>query len=149
MSEFQSYQFKAIDKALTNAECKAISSWSSRTEASSRSASFTYHYGNFPKNEEKVLIQYFDAFLYMANWGTRRLMFKFPPSLIDIERLEAYDTTEGDGYHEFDLKMYLKSGFFVVDMYYSPDDGGDGWLEDDPLLEIFVYLLVIYIGIEV
>jgi hypothetical protein len=29
--------------------------------------------------------RYFDAFLYLANWGTRRLMFRFPRALLDAE----------------------------------------------------------------
>ncbi len=133
MSEYQYYQFKAIDKPLTKAEREEISSWSSRTEATNRSASFTYHYGDFPKDEEKVLVQYFDAFLYIANWGDRRLMFKFPLSLVDTEALAMYDTTELGEYGEYDLTISVKSGFVIVDMYYGEDE--NDWLEDDVRLD--------------
>jgi hypothetical protein len=41
-------------------------------------AVFTYQFGDFHGRPEKVLEQYFDAMLYLANWGTKRLMFRFP-----------------------------------------------------------------------
>ena len=34
---------------------------------------------------EKLMERYFDGFLYLANWGTRRLMFRFPHALLDAE----------------------------------------------------------------
>ena len=39
---------------------------------------------------EKVLLKYFDAFLYYANWGTRQLLFRFPAQSIDVEKILAY-----------------------------------------------------------
>jgi len=51
MSEFQIYQFKSIDRLLTDAERKEIGSWSSRTKPTATSATFTYAYGDFPKQK--------------------------------------------------------------------------------------------------
>ena len=78
MSEFQQYQFQTIDRPLTEAQRKEVNSWSSRAAASSTSVTFTYHYGDFSQDEEKVLAEFFDAMLYVANWGTKQLMFRFP-----------------------------------------------------------------------
>ena len=34
--------------------------------------------------------RYFDAFLYLANWGTRRLMFRFPSVFLDAKVARQY-----------------------------------------------------------
>ena len=33
---------------------------------------------------EELMSEYFDIMLYMANWGSRRLMFRIPQELIEI-----------------------------------------------------------------
>jgi len=38
--------------------------------------------------------RYFDAFLYLANWGTRRLMFWLPRGVLDAETAERYRFTD-------------------------------------------------------
>lgn len=37
-----------------------------------------YHWGNFRGAPQEMMASYFDAFLYLANWGTRHLMFRVP-----------------------------------------------------------------------
>jgi hypothetical protein len=38
--------------------------------------------------------RYFDAFLYLANWGTRRLMIRLPRGLLDLGVAERYCTSD-------------------------------------------------------
>ena len=90
MSEYQYYEFQAIERSLTKAEQQEISRLSSRVRLTSRKAIFSYSYGNFPANEEQILAEYFDALFYMANWGTVQLMFKFPISLVNPHEIEQY-----------------------------------------------------------
>lgn len=90
MSEFQLYQFKAVDRPLTTEEQREVGSWSSRTQPTSTSATFSYAYGDFPKDEEKAVETYFDIMLYLANWGTKRLMMRFPKELVDQEAISKY-----------------------------------------------------------
>ncbi|HMQ63165.1 MAG TPA: hypothetical protein PKE06_20950 [Flavilitoribacter sp.] len=92
MSEFQCYQFRSFDRPLTENERHEVSSWSSRAQVSSHSATFIYHYGDFRYSEEKAVEQYFDAMLYFANWGTRRLLLRLPADLVDADALEPYCT---------------------------------------------------------
>ena len=98
MSEFQVYKFRSVDRLLTREEQIEISSWSSRTRATANGATFTYSYGSFRKKEEKVFKEYFDLFLYFANWGTRRLMLKFPIDLVDFKAMQAYDINADHAY---------------------------------------------------
>lgn len=128
MSEFQQYQFQTIDQPLTETQRKEVSSWSSRSSASSTSVTFTYHYGDFPKDEEKVLAEFFDAMLYVANWGTKKLMFRFPKDIVDKDAISQYAIHPK--YAESYLNMYIKDKFIILDINLSDEEGG-GWIDDD------------------
>lgn len=95
--------------------------------ASSTSVTFTYHYGSFKKEEEKVLAEFFDAMLYVANWGTKRLMFRFPKDLVDEEAVRQYAI--GSKYEEIYLSFKKKGKYFILDINFSDDEGG-GWIEN-------------------
>ena len=129
MSEFQLYRFKAIDRPLTEAEKKEVRSWSSRAEVTSTSATFVYHYGDFRKNEEKVVEDYFDAMLYVTNWGTQRLLFRFPLDAFDKRTIEQYVVIAETGYTTH-LDVQKKANCWLLDFYWS-DDEGDGWPEEE------------------
>jgi hypothetical protein len=82
MSEYQYYEFQALDRPLTASEQAYISSLSSRVQLSATNAIFTYSYGDFRGEPKEVLEKCFDIMLYMANWGTRQLMFCFPKTVV-------------------------------------------------------------------
>ena len=90
MSEYQYYEFQAIDRPLSNAEQDEVRALSSRAEVNARSARFVYNYGEFRGDETALMRKYFDAMLYMANWGTRKLLFRFPLESVDRQALQAY-----------------------------------------------------------
>ena len=131
MSEYQFYEFKSIDKPLTSEERKTISNWSSRTQASSHGATFTYHYSDFPKDELKVVEQYFDAMFYIANWGTRRLILKIPNDLIDKKKVKQY-CVEG-------LEVYQNKSVTLIDIYLD-DENNTEWIEGDGMLSSLISL---------
>ena len=78
MSEYQYYEFQTIDRPLTREEQADISQLSSRVQLSSTRAVFTYQYGDFRGDAKRCWLNTFDAMVYLANWGTRQLMFRFP-----------------------------------------------------------------------
>ena len=49
----------------------------------------SYSYGDFRGDESEWMAKYFDAFLYMANWGTHRFMLRLPGSLLPLESVGA------------------------------------------------------------
>lgn len=57
------------------------------TRAHITPASFvnTYEWGSFKGDPRRLVERYFDAFLYLANWGTRELMLRFPARLVDLD----------------------------------------------------------------
>jgi hypothetical protein len=83
MSEFQYYEFVAIDRALSVAEQKRLRAITSRATITSTRLVNTYEWGDFKADPHTLVAKYFDAFLYYANWGTRRLILSVPSSRLD------------------------------------------------------------------
>jgi len=90
MSEYQYYEFRAIDRPLTEEEQRAVSKLSSRVDMSPSHAIFVYNYSDLPASAEDLLARYFDAMFYIANWGSCQLMFRFPKKVIVLEQMQPY-----------------------------------------------------------
>ena len=78
MSEYQYYDFRAIDQALTKAEIAALRSISTRATITSTSFTNHYEWGDLKADPFKLLEKYFDAFVYVTNWGTREFYLRLP-----------------------------------------------------------------------
>ncbi len=83
MSEYQYYEFQAIDRPLSAKEMSELRSYS--TQARITTTSFVNHYewGSFKGDGEVWMEKYFDAFLYLTNWGTHVLKLSLPSRLLD------------------------------------------------------------------
>ena len=90
MSEYQYHEWQALERPLTASEQKVLNGLSSHIDVTSSQAIVTYEWGSFEQKPLEVLAKYFDAYLYTANWGTRRLAFRFPSGLLDIVAIEGY-----------------------------------------------------------
>lgn len=135
MSEYQYYEFQAIDRRLTNEELAAIRKLSSRVELSATKAAFNYSYGSFRGDPLKVLEQYFDALLYIANWGNKQLAFRLPRNAIAIEQLRPY--TFGDE-ESCLLDLLITPQHIILNFYISEE--GYGWIEGAGLLDALTSL---------
>jgi hypothetical protein len=133
MSEYQYYEFQAIDRPLTQEERAAICELSSRVKPTATSASFTYSYGNFRGDPKQVLARYFDIMYYIANWGTQQLMFRFPTSLIDREAIELYCI---DDY----ISLSFVGDWAILDWEFSQEEGFDDWIEGEGILSVLIGL---------
>ncbi len=94
MSEYQYYEFLAIDRPLdvrTQQELRAVSS-SARITATQFVN--TYEWGALRADPRALMASHFDAFLYLTNWGTRQLMFRLPSSALDLDVVSRYCTTD-------------------------------------------------------
>jgi len=94
MSEYQRYEFVTVDRPLTQSQLDAVDGLSSHIEASSTHAFIEYHWGDFKYDPIEVLHDYFDAFLYWANWGSRQLAFRFPHGVLPGDFIKDYDLDE-------------------------------------------------------
>ena len=81
MSEYQYYEFQAIDRPLTAGEMATLRKHSTRARITPTSFVNEYHWGDFKGDPDAWMTKYFDAFLYLANWGTRTFKLRRHPGL--------------------------------------------------------------------
>lgn len=89
MSEYQYYEFAAIDGPVSDEGLRYARGCSSRAEVSRLSWRNVYHFGSF-KGSEATLLKYYDAHFYLANWATARLVLALPEGCLIPEAIEPY-----------------------------------------------------------
>lgn len=90
VSEYQYYEFLAIDRPLDEAEQAEVRSLSTRARITATSFVNEYHWGDFKGDPSLLLERYYDAHLYVANWGTHRLLLRLPGDLLDLDAVDDY-----------------------------------------------------------
>lgn len=85
MSEYQYYEFLAIDRPLTSEEMKSLRALSTRAEITPGSFINHYEWGDFKGNPDELMKRYFDAHVYVANWGTAIFMVRLPLEALSKE----------------------------------------------------------------
>ncbi|MFG3604305.1 hypothetical protein [Micromonospora chersina] len=120
MSEYQYYEFTAVDRPLTDRERAALRSMSTRADITATSFLNTYEWGDFKGDPRKLMERYFDAHLYLANWGTRRLMLRLPKHLLDPAIVAQY--CQGDSASAWTAGTHL-----IIDLHDEDEDGTDEW----------------------
>jgi hypothetical protein len=123
MSEYQYYEFQSLDRPLNSADQTYLRGLSSRASVTATSASFAYNYSDFRGDPEKVLGRCFDMMLYVANFGARRLMFRFPKKLVKPEIFKPYCVK-----HCISVSTTEKS--VVLDISMNGEDYYT-WIDDD------------------
>ena len=121
MSEFQYYEFQAVDRPLTKEQMAELRAISSRATISPNQDVNVYNFGGFGGDPAKLMERYFDGYLYLANWGTREIMLRVPRSLLDLETAGRYCPDE--------WAMARAAGEHVILAYRSEEEDGGGWAE--------------------
>lgn len=122
MSEYQYYDFRAVDKPLTGRQQGELRDLSTRAEITDTEFTNTYDYGDFRGDTDDMMERYFDAFLYLANWGTRQLAFRFPKTVLDLETAKRYCHTDATSVIETDE-------YVILNLDFDRDEADDEWLE--------------------
>ena len=91
MSEYQYYEFQAIDRTLTREKQAELRACSSRARISATHFVNEYHWGNLKGDPMEWMEKYFDAHVYLSNFGSRSLVFRFPLAWIDPEMIWPYE----------------------------------------------------------
>ncbi len=91
MSEYQYYEFQALDRALDREEQAELRAVSSRAAIGPRRFTNEYHWGDFKGNPVEWMKRYFDAHLYLSNFGSRALHLRLPLALVDREAIRPYE----------------------------------------------------------
>jgi hypothetical protein len=126
MSEYQYYEFRAIDRPLTNQEMASLRAISSRARITSTSFVNVYNYGDFRGDSEALIEKCFDAFLYLANWGTHDLMLRLPTRA--FESRECAPFRAGDN-----LRVWCKGEYAIVG--FRADEMQTDWEEGQGLID--------------
>jgi hypothetical protein len=90
MSEYQYYEFQALDRPLTREQMAKLRAVSSRARISPYSFVNEYNWGSFKGDPNKWMDEYFDAFVYFADWGSRWFMVRLPAKVLDLDTVEYY-----------------------------------------------------------
>jgi hypothetical protein len=124
MSEYQRYEFMTVDQPLTRKQLDAVNDLSSHIEASSTHALIEYNWGDFKHDPIEVLREFFDGFLYWANWGSPQLALRFPHGILPGDLIDGYDFD--------DFVTFIKhSDYDILDIHFGEMEGPDEWIEYD------------------
>jgi hypothetical protein len=128
MSEYQYYEFQAIDRPLDRAAREALRSISSRARITATSFTNHYEWGDLKGDPREFMERWFDLHLYLANWGTRRLIMRVPKRFLNRADIDPF-------LRKVDWVEVQTSGDnMIVDIHRDraePDDDwddGSGWL---------------------
>jgi hypothetical protein len=125
MSEYQYYEFQALDWPLTQEQISRLRAYSSRAQITPRSFINEYNWGDFKGNPRQWMEEYFDAFLYYANWGSRQFMLRLPAKLLDPQVAASYCADESFSCHQKNDHIVLSFYAELEDYEWEQDMG---WL---------------------
>ncbi|MBQ1060907.1 hypothetical protein [Micromonospora sp. C41] len=120
MSEYQYYEFTAVDRPLTGRERAELRSLSTRADITATSFVNTYEWGDFKGDPRTLMERYFDAHLYLTNWGTRQLMLRLPKHVLDPATVSQY--CQGDS-----ASAWTTGKHVIIDLHDEDEDGTDEW----------------------
>ena len=127
MSEYQYYEFQAVDRPLDEAARRALRDISTRARITATSFTNTYQWGDLKADPAKLMERWFDLHLHVTNWGTRRLMIRMPKRVLDPQRLDPFLREVED------VSVQTAGDNLILDI--NPvgiepedDDDGTGWL---------------------
>jgi hypothetical protein len=127
VSEYQYYEFVALDRPLTPAEMAELRSISTRAQITPTRFFNEYHWGDLKADPAELLARYFDVHVYFANWGSRRLMFRLPKPAVNLEDLHAY-VPGGPA------TLTVTEHHVVLDLWSESEEPEEEWFEDGQLL---------------
>jgi hypothetical protein len=130
MSEYQFYEFAALDGPVEGEGAAYARSVSSRAEITSRRWRNVYNWGDFRGSVEQMM-EYYDAHVYMANWGAFRLMLAFQPGALPLRNLQPYLT-------KWWLERMEIGGRTVLCWSLEDAEGDGGWLDGSGILDLLL-----------
>ena len=121
MSEYQYYEFQAIDRPLDRVAQDALRSISSRARISATSFVNHYEWGDLNGDPREFMERWFDLHLYLANWGARRLMIRVPKRFLNLADIDPF-------LREIDwVEVWASGDNLIVDIQRDEEGGHDDW----------------------
>ncbi|UCH24907.1 MAG: hypothetical protein JSV66_13275 [Trueperaceae bacterium] len=125
MSTYQYYEFQAVDRPLTRQQMDELREYSTRAQITPSSFVNFYDWGDLRGDPERWIEEYFDTFLYLANWGSRWFMLRLPEKLLSQELAASYCAGDSFTCRQSDGNLILS--FESLEEDYEWVDG-EGWL---------------------
>jgi hypothetical protein len=126
MSEYQRYEFRSVDRPLTSSEMGKLRAISSRARITSTSFINTYTYGDLRGDPEALIGKYFDAFVYVANWGTHWFMLRMPKKSLGRRECAPYCT--GDFLRTWIKEEHVLLSFRAEELEVDWEEDEDDWM---------------------
>ena len=123
MSEYQYYEFVAVDRPLDADELAKVRALSTRADITPTRFVNEYHWGDFRGNPRALVESHYDGFLYLANWGTRELMIRLPTGVLKPATASEYCLTDS-------AESWSRKGHTIIHVYREGD--GDDEFDEDP-----------------
>jgi hypothetical protein len=120
MSEYQYYEFLAVERPLDERQQAEVRALSTRARVTATSFTNEYHWGNFRGDPRTMMERYYDAHLYLTNWGTHQVMLRLPRALLSLETAEQYCIDPH-------VAAWISGEHLILDLI-SEDESGD-WVE--------------------
>jgi hypothetical protein len=128
MSEYQYYEFLAVDRPLDAAAQEKLRAVSSRARISASSFVNSYDFGSLKADPIDLLARHFDVFVYLANWGTRRVAIRLPREHVDAEAIARLDTGGLASVRIRDKHVILDIERSDEEPEWDSHDDGSGWM---------------------
>lgn len=128
VSEYQYYEFQAVDRSLTDRQMRELRAISTRAEISRTSFSNYYTFGDLKANPRDLLVKDFDASLYFANWLFLEVAFRYPKRGVDVKALRRYA-----GGHTLEIRSTARDVIVAISVEseeesFDTADDGSSWL---------------------
>jgi hypothetical protein len=131
VSEYQYYEFVAVDRPLTPEHQGELRALSTRARITSSSFVNDYQWGDLKGDPSRWMERYFDAHLYLANWGTHRIALRLPRAVLTPEAAGRYCV--GDS-----ARSWATGTHVIVDLRSEDEDGDEEWCDPEGQLSAVV-----------
>jgi hypothetical protein len=131
VSEYQYYEFVAVDRPLTRAQQGELRALSTRARITASSFVNDYQWGDLKGDPPAWMERYFDAHLYLANWGTRRVALRLPRTLLDPDTAAIYCAGES-------ACSWATRDHVILDLSTEDEDGDEEWWDSEGSLASIV-----------
>ncbi|MCK0509474.1 hypothetical protein [Aromatoleum anaerobium] len=129
MSEYQYYEFAAVERPLTRAEMAELRAVSSRAVISPVGFVNHYEWGDLKADPADWMRRYFDAFVYTAHWCSCRLALRLPLATFGGAELNPFAIEDALSIEATDDYWIIDWSLFESENYdrFGMDDGS-GWM---------------------
>ena len=124
MSEYQYFEFAAIDRPLTDGDMAALRAVSTRAVITPSGFVNHYEWGGLKADPLDWMRRYFDAFVYLADWAHCRFALRLPRDMFGKAELKPFGVKQS-------LTIDASEDHWILDWSLDGSDNYDRFAEDD------------------